>query len=217
MDEVLKHINVALKRKGLSDAAASMLAVGNQSLLKNMKASSATEEKRYSFQALQRLANVLDLECYFGPPRGGVGAFHESDAPEYKLTAGVSAPPVDRDGSAPLVVPEPVISGLLSSRLHLQSWQQDHDGMAPVISIGDLVVVDRSLNDPLPVVAIEPRAAPPMYLCEIYESRLIARAVRPDSTNFLLTFDNPAYQPALRRVTETRILGRVVWWAHTEV
>lgn len=66
MPDVLKAIDEALAQKGLSDAAASRLAAGNPSLIKNLRSSAG----RYSFDALQKVADVLDLECYFGPPRG---------------------------------------------------------------------------------------------------------------------------------------------------
>jgi phage repressor protein C with HTH and peptisase S24 domain len=68
MRDVIEEIDAALRRKGLTDAAASKLAVGNLSLIKNMRAQKSSG-KRYSFQALEHLAQVLDLELYFGPDR----------------------------------------------------------------------------------------------------------------------------------------------------
>lgn len=68
MDPVLSAIDEALRRAGLTDAAASKLAVGNYSLIKNMRADRGVD-KRYTFQSLQELARVLGLECYFGPKR----------------------------------------------------------------------------------------------------------------------------------------------------
>ena len=68
MDPILSEIDKALKNKGLSAAAASKLAAGHYSLIKNMKSAKA-EGKRYSVETLEKLAGVLDLELYFGPPR----------------------------------------------------------------------------------------------------------------------------------------------------
>lgn len=68
MDPILDTIDQALRRKGLSDAAASKLAVGHPSLIKNLRMP-RDGEKRYNLPALQRLAEVLDLEFYFGPRR----------------------------------------------------------------------------------------------------------------------------------------------------
>lgn len=61
--DVLKIIDDALKRKGLSDAAASNLAVGNPSLIKNMR----NGRGRFSWDALESLGRVLDLHLYYGP------------------------------------------------------------------------------------------------------------------------------------------------------
>lgn len=68
MDAILEIIDAALKRKGLTDAAASKLAVGHPSLLKNLRMP-REGEKRYNLPSLMRLAEVLDLEFYFGPKR----------------------------------------------------------------------------------------------------------------------------------------------------
>ena len=61
-------IDAALLRKGLSAAAASRLAVGNPSLIKNMR-NKTGNPKRFNAHALQQLADVLDLEFYFGDAR----------------------------------------------------------------------------------------------------------------------------------------------------
>ena len=65
---ILNEIDKALVRKGLSAAAASKLAAEHYALIKNMKAAQA-DGKRYSVDSLEKLATVLDLELYFGPPR----------------------------------------------------------------------------------------------------------------------------------------------------
>ena len=80
MDPILSVIDEALLRAGLSDAAASKLAVGNYALIKNMRAARG-DDKRYSFQSLNELARVLGLECYFGPKRELRG-FSEGDEPQ---------------------------------------------------------------------------------------------------------------------------------------
>ena len=68
MDPILEIIDAALKEKGLSDAAASKLAVGHPSLIKNMRLE-REGQKRYNLPSLARLAGILDLEFYFGPKR----------------------------------------------------------------------------------------------------------------------------------------------------
>jgi hypothetical protein len=77
MDPVLASIDEALARTGMSDAAASKLAVGNYSLIKNMRAARG-DDKRYTYQSLAQLARVLGLECYFGPKRA-LSGFSEGE------------------------------------------------------------------------------------------------------------------------------------------
>jgi hypothetical protein len=66
--DILDIIDEALLRKGLSASAASKLAVGNPSLIKNMRQETGYQ-KRFNAVALSKLANVLDLEFYFGEER----------------------------------------------------------------------------------------------------------------------------------------------------
>lgn len=68
MNDILKAIQDALNSQGVTAAAASRAAVGNASLIKNMM-NARGENPRYSYQALEKLAEVLDLELYFGPKR----------------------------------------------------------------------------------------------------------------------------------------------------
>lgn len=105
MDAILDVIDAALKRKGLTDAAASKLAVGHPSLLKNLRMP-RDGEKRYNLPSLMRLAEVLDLEFYFGPkrptdPSPHIMANHgpEDDAPTGFLTIPWAE---IRPGSAPV-------------------------------------------------------------------------------------------------------------------
>ena len=66
--DLMNMIDGALLRKGLSAAAASRLAVGNPSLITNMR-NKTGNPKRFNAHALKQLADVLDLEFYFGDAR----------------------------------------------------------------------------------------------------------------------------------------------------
>jgi len=68
LSDILRQIDNALERKGMTAASASRLAVGNPALIKNMRAA-RDGEKRFNAVALMKLAEVLDLEFYFGPER----------------------------------------------------------------------------------------------------------------------------------------------------
>lgn len=61
MDEVLAIIDKALKRQKLSASKASMMAVGNYALIKNMKAGQKT-----SFDNVEKLFQVLGINLTYG-------------------------------------------------------------------------------------------------------------------------------------------------------
>ena len=65
MSVLIEQIDAALARTGMSDAAASRLAAGNASLIKNIRAGAGN----VGFESLSKLADVLGLEVYFGPKR----------------------------------------------------------------------------------------------------------------------------------------------------
>lgn len=123
MDPILSVIDDALARAGLSDAAASKLAVGNYALIKNMRAARG-DDKRYSFQSLSELARVLGLECYFGPKRELRGFSEGGEAQDLTRVEAIRGgylpiPWLDtqtRKGSAPFAI--------------LQSWLASN-GLAP--------------------------------------------------------------------------------------
>lgn len=79
MNEILKAISDALERKGISEAAASRMAAGHASVIKSFRTSKSTQ-RAHPIENLKKVADVLDLEFYFGPPRGSPtgGGFAEA-------------------------------------------------------------------------------------------------------------------------------------------
>lgn len=224
MDPILQTIDQALRRKGLSDAAASMLAVGNYALIKNMR-SARSEEKRYNFQALERLADVLDLECYFGEPR--------------------ETGPVDQvflDGSEFAKVPfhEAMLSagqgfenrseGVLGHVAFSRPWLKDigvpassavlacanGESMAPTIHHGDMLLIDRSraAAPQSPRAPKDTRPAPIYAILDDGVARVKRIELVPGGTLALLS-DNPAFAPEFKSPAAMSIIGRVAWWGHT--
>ena len=227
MDPVLNHIDRALRLKNLSDAAASKLAVGNYSLIKNMRTSRG-DDKRYNFQALKRLAEVLDLELYFGPPRD-TGPIETVilDGDDYAhiplhdalLAAGAGAENPDesiidhlairKDWLAKVCVPP---SAARLARVH-------GDSMEPTMWDGDMVMINTASPAPQPRAraAQDRRRAPVYALIDNGEAR-IKRIERPSDDSMLLISDNPDYLPELRQgkdIQAIQIIGKVVWWGHT--
>lgn len=220
MDQVFAAIDAALKRKGLSDAAASKLAVGNYALLKNMRSSRAKspEDRRLNYYALERLAEVLDLELYIGPPReAGPLITAEIAGEDY-----AAVPRYDAAFSAGpgMVNPEDMPAGAIAFR---KDWltREDispassmvvsvkGDSMAPTLHDGDLVLVDRRKT--------VPRGRRIYALIGADGEARIKRVERLPSA-LLLQSDNEHTPTELIPEAEAdrvRILGEVVWWGHT--
>lgn len=133
MDAILDIIDAALKRKGLTDAAASKLAVGHPSLLKNLRMP-REGEKRYNLPSLMRLAEVLDLEFYFGPKR------------EFEQTSSIMAnhAPGDDAPSGFLTIPWAEIRPGSAPVAFSRSWLDAH-GLVPdflLAALPDVVDLD---------------------------------------------------------------------------
>lgn len=216
MDPILDAIDEALKRKGLSDSAASKLAVGNFALIKNMR-SSRSEEKRYNFQSLEKLAEVLGLECYFGPRRSNgpvetVVLGNEDFAPIPRLDARVSAGPGAENGDVR------VIEKLAFRRDWLDRMgvdptqavlvQVSGDSMTPGLHDGDLALIDRRRN--------KVRNGHVYALTDTDGSTRVKRVdLLPEG--LILRSDAPSYQSEFRRSDEANrvnIIGEVVWSGH---
>lgn len=219
MEPILDEIKKALKRKRLSASAASMLAVGNYSLIKNMKADRG-EQKRLNFFALQRLAEVLDLELYFGPPRGDPAPVTQIDDTPFDTVAryaneagaGVGtesfdAPPIDHLAFSRSWLAQNGINAGASALINARG-----DSMEPSIYDGDLVMLDRrrkTIRSGRIYVYRDPDDGLRVKRLEIIGDAAIS-----------VRSDNPKYPPEHRTGPEMNtisenIVGEVVWSGHT--
>ncbi|WP_377506779.1 helix-turn-helix transcriptional regulator [Octadecabacter sp. R77987] len=161
MDPILDAIDKALQRKGITAAAASRLAVGNPSLIKNMRADTGTD-KRYNAAALQKLAAVLDLEFYFGPERAaptvqagfGEAATTNPTGPREALRAGFLPIPYHRaaspqfQGTAPVALSRAWVAARDLVPEHLSFAPVLDDAMSPALRKGALTLIDASQVTP---------------------------------------------------------------------
>jgi phage repressor protein C with HTH and peptisase S24 domain len=228
MDVILSHIDRALKNKGLSDAAASNLAVGNSALIKNMRLKSSGE-KRYNLTSLQKLAEVLDLELYFGPPRDLGDTPHtiidgkDFATIPYHDVAASAGPGALADQHADI-----------QSYAFRRDWLQRQgvapqnaemlrvrgDSMAPRIVDGDTLLIDTAHKEP----PIRPQSRPgqrrsSIYVVDVDGETRVKWVERPDFQNLILYSEDAANHPPeafLGRDQERlRFIGKVIWWGHT--
>lgn len=224
MDPILSNIDQALRRKGLSDAAASKLAVGNYSLIKNMR-SARSEDKRYNFQALERLAEVLELECYFGPRRAPEPepVVLDSDAyaqvPVHKawLSAGSGHLNGDAEIIGHLAFRRDWLTKIGISPGHARVARAKGDSMAPGIGSGDLVLIDtaKTLAD-VPARSPKDRRSAPIFAFKQDGECRIKRLQRLAEKTFALLSDNQAYEVEVIDAADSdfELLGQVVWSGH---
>ncbi len=138
MEELLKAIETALASKGLSEAAASRLAVGNPSAIKNLRVRRGAS-RAHPIENLMAVARVLGLELYLGPPRAQPRApqmrgLAEPAAPMLPsaadpLSSGFVVLPwhplVDRPGFSPMAFHRSFLAGLGPAPDNLHLVQED--------------------------------------------------------------------------------------------
>jgi len=216
MDDVIKTLDDALNKHGLSDAAASQLAMGNQSAIKNLRMQRGAE-KRFNYLTLKKLADALDLELYFGPRRlvtekseilADDSDFVQVSRYNVVLSAG--------DGRAGDNA-EP-----LSPIAFRANWMRDHnlvassccvltvsgDSMHPSLHSGDLVLVDRTTR-PIKNLAIYAFSEP--------SGDVRVKRLEKTDDHLIITSDNPQFPTSIIAQSDANglsIIGRVVWSGH---
>lgn len=227
MDPILDEIDKALVRRGMTAAAASKLAAGHFSLIKNMKASKAAG-KRYSVESLEKLADVLGLEFYFGPPRDAGPIEHMTvDGADYAhiplhdalLAAGAGACNGTEEVIDHLAFRRDWLQRIGVSASAARLARVHGDSMQPSLWPGDMILIDTRADDP-PTRGRDPRdqRRSPIYaLIDNGEAR-VKRIERPTPDLMMLLSDNPDYAPELRHgddMKSVQIIGKVVWSGHT--
>lgn len=222
MDPILDALDEALKKKGLTDAAASKLAVGHPSLLKNLRMP-RKGEKRYNIAALIKLAEVLDLEFYYGPPRAKEpSAVTQIDGSQFAAIARYDAKAAA--GGGMINFDGPPVDHLAFS----QAWLEGQgvrssdallltvsgDSMAPTVSDGDLVMIDRGKREVRTGKAYvfnDPEDGTRLKRLEVLDGAgIIIRSDSRDQDKFPPEFrKGPAADAVLQGV-----IGEVVWSAH---
>lgn len=212
MTDIIRTIDAALARSALSAAAASRLAVGNPQLIKNMRSGKG----RFSYEALERLAVVLGLECYFGPPRDRLvqltklGTDDFVTVPLYEPTA--SAGPGD-------VVEGEAVLGQVAFR---RAWLRRH-GVAPD-QAALFRVRGHSMAPTIPdrAVVLVDRAARQLRDRRVYVLRqddaLFLKRLRRDRRGLIIaSSDNPAIDPFLLdpSLGDAPLVGEVRWFGAT--
>jgi phage repressor protein C with HTH and peptisase S24 domain len=223
MDELLNVIEEALRRRGISASAASMAAVGNPSLIKNLRTRRTEKDRQHPYENIKALAEVLGLEFYVGPPRdqGSQPPADEADFAQIPFhDAALAAGEGFLNDSEVLVghlafrrswlsrVGVPVASAVLA--------RASGDSMAPSIHDGDMLLIDRSKTQPpLPSKKARKTAVAPIFALLDDGEAKVKRVQLLDTGFAMLMSDNPDHPPQFANVKTLTIIGKVVWWGHT--
>jgi phage repressor protein C with HTH and peptisase S24 domain len=224
--DILDLIDEALLRKSLSASAASKLAVGNPSLIKNMRQETGYQ-KRFNAVALSKLANVLDLEFYFGEereqtvmrlpagfaertvePLSTARARHEALEMGFLPIPYHAAAAPDFRGTAPVALARQWLSASDIPAETLAFLPVICDDMAPTLTVGTLALIDTAQRD---------TKADGIFAFGVNGSYLFARVQHTSDDIILLKADKTDLPVQIFKGDELatlKVLGRVVWIVH---
>ncbi|MEH7830347.1 S24 family peptidase [Gemmobacter denitrificans] len=91
------------------------------------------------------------------------------------------------------------------------------DSMQPCVWDGDVLLIDRARTEPpsAPKKGTAGRRPPIFALLDDGEAK-VKRVQMHDNGSAALISDNPDYPPHFARIETLTIIGRVVWWGHTD-
>lgn len=215
LDDLLSLVEARRNELGLSQAQLGMRAFGrpDSSLVQNMKRGS---EPTYS--KLLAIADALDFELYFGPPRGRVPSLPtQVDGSEYEAVRRYSA---EFSAGTGALNHDDVLTGAVAFR---RDWMArvgvtpstalvatvKGDSMLPTLSDGDLVLIDSAKRIP---------RGRRIYALIAPDGEARIKRLEKLPAGLLLQSDNDDYASELiptHDADRVNILGEVVWWGHT--
>jgi len=176
----------------------------------------------------QKIAEALGLEFYIGPPRAlsPIAAADPDDFTpipilEATLAAGGGALNEDEAVISHLAFRRDWLNRIGVSSGHAIIARAKGRNMEPTIHNGDMVLIDRGTNT-VPTRPRDPADTRPARIHALRDDRgarvkrleLAAPVAAPGV--LALMSDNPDHPPEFRQVSDVQILGRVVWWGHTD-
>ena len=228
----MTEIERALERKGLSASAASLLAVGNASFIKNLRNRRTERERAHPLENLAALCEVLDLEFHVGPPRQGMGEavatvgedgeFALIPSFDVRASAGNGATGVDAAPDRMMAFRTDWLTQIGVSASNAVLLRASGDSMEPLIWHGDVLLVDRSRTAQKVrapgTVSLRKGYQDDIYVIERDGDLRVKAVRRPAEDRLILISENAArYDPDILQGAEIdrlRVIGKVVWWGH---
>lgn len=212
MDEILAPILAEIERRGLTPAAVSRTAAGNDNALKNLRVRRGTGTRAHPVENLQAIARALDLELRVVPRKAQLqsetAGFSEDRASDGFQNQGIHS---IGSGELRMILPDAWFKRACVMPVDAEVENVSGSWMEPTLPSGASVVFDRSETDPAIAIKSLLRPAAPIYVCTYKGLRLVCRIERPSGTHYLVSFDNRDFSPAYVSVLDLIIAGRVVW------
>lgn len=218
-ERVRALVEGALQTKGMSGRQASLQVVGHDGLIRDIRAG-----RLPGLDKLEALFDLLGLECYFGPQRE-VGPLPPSADPsdlaniplhEAFLSAGAGAANTSEHIVGHLAFRHDWLRkvGVVPANAILA--RASGDSMQPCIWDGDVLLIDRSRIEPpgAPRKGVTSRRPPIFALLDDGEAK-VKRIQLQEGGMAALISDNPDYPPQFTRIDTLKIIGKVMWWGHT--
>ena len=220
--DIYERLENRRKQLGLSQAEVGLRAFGkadNSAFQALRRGSSPSVEK------LIELCRALDWEFYFGPPRDPVGEPQPPAAdPEEFANIPVHAASLAAGAGAENGA-EPIIDYLSFRRDWLRRIgvvpsnavmaRVEGDSMEPTIWAGDMVLIDRAKKEVPVRKGNAKKGRSPVYAILDDGHARVKRIERPAEDQILLLSDNPDYSPEFAKIETLSIIGKVMWWGHT--
>jgi hypothetical protein len=223
--QILDIVDARLSELGKTSSGASMEAVGNEALISNLR---RPRHGLPSLENLDRLAEVLGLELYFGPlrhdpigdavrgmfeqnARNSLDEFDLVERVDLDLSAGPGAAADDAKAMAPIAFRKEWLRSMYLSAKDCLVTGVQGDSMQPTLWNGDLVLLDRRPSDQIRYDAI--------YGLVDIDGDVRVKRIEAVNNGLVLRSDNPNAGVDLRfgeDANRVQILGRVVWSCHRQ-
>lgn len=218
-------VDAALQDQGKSARAVSMNVVGHDGLIRDIR-----KGRLPSIDKLDALFRELGLELYFGPPIAtaptqtfyiGDDEYAKIPLHEVELAAGDGAVPGDDGVATDLVFKRSWLRRVGVAPANARMARVRGKSMEPTLHDGDVVLIDTGRK----VIPARPRDPDKPLRADLYALRegdqlRIKRVEHSKLGRLVLHSDNAMlFPPEVREgydAEELGIIGKVIWWAHTE-